>query len=593
MDVWGPARVRGQGRERYFLLVVDDYSRYTTVLPLHSKGDVTETFTLPASPQKNGIAERCIGMVMDVARTSMIHAAAPHFLLPFAVHYAAHQINLQPRVSLPKTTPTLRWTRKVGDAFVFCVWGSQAFVRDTSADKLSSRAVPCVFLGFPLDAPGWQFYHPTSHHVLSSQDVTFDEPVSYYRLFPYRTASLLPPPLFLALGAPRVDPLPPQGPAPSGVSQVDPAEPVEVAVDSGAARGAEPAGAGTRGAEPGRERAASGGPPGVQLQPEPLSVQQLREWYARRCRGAAVSAGAAGTAGAAGAGGAAGAAGGAAGAGAIGGASGTAGGVAGAGVTGGGAGGTSDVGGPASVGAAGGAGAAGLGGAHTGGTGAAGAGVAARVGPAGAEAIATECASGAGGTEGVVAGDPSTEGTCAVSVVSRGAARLQPYYVPLLQKLRPASPLPGPSPYSGPIRGLTERREPESRPVLPESRSESHVRTVRVGRPVWRPHPPPIPGTQSMTLRPSTAPRRVPLPSPPVSPLPDGPNPESNSLHAASPSVTRFLAAVVTDALFESTAASALVTELVDFAAACCLDNATSLVAESASLSVCPPSIRG
>ncbi|CAI7931290.1 unnamed protein product, partial [Closterium sp. NIES-54] len=85
MDVWGPARVRGQGHERYFLLVVDDYSRYTTVFPLRSKGDVTETFTLPASPQQNGIAERRIGMVMDVARTSMIHAAAPHFLWPFAV----------------------------------------------------------------------------------------------------------------------------------------------------------------------------------------------------------------------------------------------------------------------------------------------------------------------------------------------------------------------------------------------------------------------------------------------------------------------------------------------------------------------------
>ncbi|CAI7870246.1 unnamed protein product [Closterium sp. NIES-53] len=42
MDVWGPARVRGQGHERYFLLVVDDYSRYTMVFPLRSKGDVTE-----------------------------------------------------------------------------------------------------------------------------------------------------------------------------------------------------------------------------------------------------------------------------------------------------------------------------------------------------------------------------------------------------------------------------------------------------------------------------------------------------------------------------------------------------------------------
>ncbi|CAI7868453.1 unnamed protein product [Closterium sp. NIES-54] len=278
MDVWGPARVRGQGHERYFLLVVDDYTRYTTVFPLRGKGEVAEvlidwiraarlrlresfgsdfpvlrlhsdrggefssallgafcraegirqTFTLPASPQQNGIAERRIGMVMDVARTSMIHAAAPHFLWPFAVQYAAHQLNLQPWVSLPETSPTLLWTGKVGDACAFRVWGSRAFVRDLSADKLSPRAVPCVFLGFPPDAPGWQFYHPTSRRVLSSQDVTFDESVPYYRLFPYRTASLPPPPLFLAPGPPPVDPLPPQGPAPSGVSQVDAVEPVQV-----------------------------------------------------------------------------------------------------------------------------------------------------------------------------------------------------------------------------------------------------------------------------------------------------------------------------------------------------------------------------
>ncbi|CAI7916120.1 unnamed protein product [Closterium sp. NIES-53] len=73
---------------------------------------IRQTFTLPASPQQNGIAERRIGMVMDVARTSMIHAAAPHFLWPFAVQYAAHQLNLQPRVSLPETSPTLLWTGK-------------------------------------------------------------------------------------------------------------------------------------------------------------------------------------------------------------------------------------------------------------------------------------------------------------------------------------------------------------------------------------------------------------------------------------------------------------------------------------------------
>ncbi|CAI7759024.1 unnamed protein product [Closterium sp. NIES-54] len=94
-----------------------------------------------------------------------------------------------------------------------------------------------------------------------------------------------------------------------------------------------------------------------------------------------------------------------------------------------------------------------------------------------------------------------------------------------------------------------------------------------------------------MALRPSSIPQRVHLPSPPASSLADGPDPESDLLCAASHTVTRLLATVVTDPSFESTAASALVAKLVDFAAACHLDYAASLVAESES--VCPSSVGG
>ncbi|CAI7912757.1 unnamed protein product [Closterium sp. NIES-54] len=92
-------------------------------------------------------------------------------------------------------------------------------------------------------------------------------------------------------------------------------------------------------------------------------------------------------------------------------------------------------------------------------------------------------------------------------------------------------------------------------------------------------------------LRPSTAPLRVPLPSPPGSSLPILADPASDSLRAASPTVARLLSTVVTDPSFESTAASALVAEHVDFAARSRLDYAASLVTES--VSVCPPSVGG
>ncbi|CAI7915205.1 unnamed protein product [Closterium sp. NIES-54] len=43
LDVWGPALRPGLERESFFLVVVDDYSRYTTVFPLAKKSEVTST----------------------------------------------------------------------------------------------------------------------------------------------------------------------------------------------------------------------------------------------------------------------------------------------------------------------------------------------------------------------------------------------------------------------------------------------------------------------------------------------------------------------------------------------------------------------
>ncbi|CAI7847676.1 unnamed protein product [Closterium sp. NIES-54] len=632
MDVCGPARVSGQGHEHYFLLVVDEYTRYTTVFPLRNKGEVsavlipwirtvrlqlherfdqdlpflrlnsdrggefssdlfrdfcrgegiTQSFTLPDSPQQNGISERRIGLVIEVARTSMIHAAAPHFLWPFAFRYAAHQHNLWPRVSLPETSPTLRWTGKVGDASVFRVWGSRAFVCDTSADKLSARAIPCVFLGFVPNSPGWQFYHPTSRRVLPSHDVKFDESVPFYRLFPYRSAPPPPPPLFLAPGPPPDDPLPPQGPAPSGVSQVDPlpgTAPVQVAVVPGAVSegaasgGAEPGSAGSEGAgsggagfggaepegvEPGgakSEGAESGGaePWGAASSGGPacasprLSSQQLREWLVQRAHrrsgasgaggardtgagGAAVTTGAGGTGGTAttGPGGAR---------------------TSGAGAAGTGGVGCAGAGDPTEPGAAGaggaGAGVAGVGGPGAGGAGAAGAGVGGT-------------SAGVAGAAGAGAVDPGAGG-------AGGTVWPRPYFVPQLQQ-------------SG---GLIERREPASHPISP----------ARTARRAPHSRPPPVPGTQTMAHRPSSVPLRVPLPAPPESSLPEVPDPESDRARAASPTAARLLATAVNDPYFESTAASALVAELLDFAAACRLDYASALVAESVPAS--PPSVGG
>ncbi|CAI7759004.1 unnamed protein product [Closterium sp. NIES-54] len=40
LDVWAPSPILGLRHERYFLVVVDDYSHYTAVFPLRRKADV-------------------------------------------------------------------------------------------------------------------------------------------------------------------------------------------------------------------------------------------------------------------------------------------------------------------------------------------------------------------------------------------------------------------------------------------------------------------------------------------------------------------------------------------------------------------------
>ncbi|CAI7831321.1 unnamed protein product [Closterium sp. NIES-53] len=122
------------------------------------------------------------------------------------------------------------------------------------------------------------------------------------------------------------------------------------------------------------------------------------------------------------------------------------------------------------------------------------------------------------------------------------------------QPLQPASPLPAPSPYTEQSGGLTECREPAAHLV-------SHVRTSHR---VPHSRPPPLPVTHAMALRPTTVP--------------------SDGARTTSPTA-------VSDPSFESGSASALVVKRLEFAAACCLDYATALVAESEA--ACPPSVGG
>ncbi|CAI7845975.1 unnamed protein product [Closterium sp. NIES-54] len=657
--------------------------------------DIRQTFTLSASPQQNGIAERRIGLIMEVARTSMNHAVAPHFRWPFAVQYAAHQLNLWPHVSEPETSPTLRWTGKVGDASV--LWGPAPSVvsqlrgddpaaDDTAATRRSPRLeTPPGFLPRPSSPP------PQPATVDSGAKTAGAEPGGAETEGEGSGGATTGGAGFGgattggadsggavsrsgggAVGDPAGGSPGGGGYGPAGAGAASPGGSAGVGGTGGTAGGAACAG-GTRGAAgAGGARATSprgatgaggagptnlGGTTGARgvagaggagtggiggaVAAGPGGARTGGAGAAGA--GGAISAGGAGGTGVAGTGGAsatgAGAtravgpggartratgvagAGGAASAGGATGAAGTGGsgaaGTGGAGVAGtGGArtrgAGATGAGGAASAGGT--AGAAGPGGARTRGAGATGAGGAVDAGGAGG-ATGAAGTGGAGGTagargDGVVGargaagvggatgaagaggvGAAGAGGAGAAGAGGAGAAGIAPrrlFFYPqpesslsppdsVLRQLLLGSPLPALAPHTEVTESLTERCEPETRASTP-------IRARRVARP----RPPAVPGNHGMALRPSSVPQHVVLPKPPASSLLHVPDRESDLTRAASPIVTRLLATVVTDPDLESTAAFALVIELVDFVARSRLDYVTSLVTESDS--VCPPS---
>ncbi|CAI7930046.1 unnamed protein product [Closterium sp. NIES-54] len=240
----------------------------------------------------------------------------------------------------------------------------------------------------------------------------------------------------------------------------------------------------------------------------------------------------------------------------------------------GGAGGATGAGG-ARAGGTGGAGAAGPGGACTRGAGAVGTSDAASdTGARGAAGVAGAGGAGAGGTRGA-AGAAGAGGAGGGGTGGTGAT-----YNQSQPQLLPGSSLPAPAPHTEVTESLTERCEPETRASTP----------IRARRVVC-PRPLAVPSTHGMALRPSSVPQRVVLPEAPASSLPHVPNPESELAHAASPTIPRLLAATVTDPDFDSTAAFALFTELVDYAARSRLDYVASLVTKSEFVCVRPPGV--
>ncbi|KAK3003051.1 hypothetical protein RJ639_019816 [Escallonia herrerae] len=220
-DIWGPYRVSTISGAKYFLTIVNDYSRVVWVYLMHDKGQtgtllrnfcnmvhtqfgklvkiiwsynghefdsqpmtqfyndhgILHQTSMVDTPKQNERVERKHRHILEVARALRFQANLPIEFWGECVLTAAHLINHTPLTILKHKTPHELLFQRVSSYSHLWVFGCLCYAHTKFADKFAPRSRCCVFLGYPLGKKGWRVYDLETNQVFFSRVMKFEETV--------------------------------------------------------------------------------------------------------------------------------------------------------------------------------------------------------------------------------------------------------------------------------------------------------------------------------------------------------------------------------------------------------------------------------
>nr|GEX83448.1 retrovirus-related Pol polyprotein from transposon TNT 1-94 [Tanacetum cinerariifolium] len=225
MDLCGPVTPPSHGKNLYFMLFIDDYSRKTWVYFLNEKSYAFEAFkkfkamvekenglkikymrsdrggeflsnefnkfckdnrirrflTAPYAPQQNGVVERKNTTILNMVRSMLKKKKMPKEFWAKAVDCAVYLLNRCPLKTLDNKTPQKAWNGLKPTVSHLWVFRSIAYVHVLSQRrlKLNDRSEKHVFVGYDKQSKGYKLYNPVTRNVVVSRDMKFDEEGSW------------------------------------------------------------------------------------------------------------------------------------------------------------------------------------------------------------------------------------------------------------------------------------------------------------------------------------------------------------------------------------------------------------------------------
>lgn len=222
-DICGPITPATINGERYFQVILDDFSHFLVVKVLKSKNEAEENlkqyikeverqhgtkvkrirldnggefssnnfksycrnngikleYTMSYSPQMNGKSERMNRTLMNKIRTKIIESGIPKFLWGEALKASAYEVNRLPTSALRRgQTPAMLWHGR-NDISKLKVFGCRAWYTTLPKEsKLNPRAKRAVMIGYC--GGGYRLWVPKEEKIVKTRDVCFDESVLEY-----------------------------------------------------------------------------------------------------------------------------------------------------------------------------------------------------------------------------------------------------------------------------------------------------------------------------------------------------------------------------------------------------------------------------
>ncbi|KAK6780427.1 hypothetical protein RDI58_022611 [Solanum bulbocastanum] len=219
-DLWTSPVLSSAGH-RYYVLFLDDFSKYLWTFPLGRKSDVYDIFlafkahistqferniknvqcdngrefdnnsfwdfctkhgmsfrlSCPHTSSQNGKAERKIRSINNVTRTLLAHASLPPSFWHHALQMATYLLNVLPSKLLHNKSPIEVLYQRFPSYDHLRVFGCLCFplIPSTTINKLQPRSTPCVFLGYPTNHRGYKCYDMSSRKIIICRHVLFNE----------------------------------------------------------------------------------------------------------------------------------------------------------------------------------------------------------------------------------------------------------------------------------------------------------------------------------------------------------------------------------------------------------------------------------